>query len=144
MTADQNLAVVRRNVDEAMNQGILAVVDETYATDAVLHVAGQPDAVGRTAIRQLEQAVHDAFPDMRYTIDDIFAAADRVVVRCTFRGTHRGELQGMAPTGNAVSVTAIFITRFVKGKVAEQWFVEDSLGLMQQLGAVPVAAAVRA
>jgi predicted ester cyclase len=79
-----------------------------------------------------------AFPDLHFTIEDIIAEGDTVVVRQTARGTHQGDLMGIPPTGKQVSGTGITITRVVNGKAVEDWFNGDDLGLLQQLGVVPV------
>jgi predicted ester cyclase len=71
------------------------------------------------------------------TIEDMVAESDKVVVRFTYRGTHTGELMGVAPTGKKVSQAGINIFRIAGGKVAEAWAVHDTFGLMQQLGAIP-------
>ena len=78
-----------------------------------------------------------AFPDVHFTIDDLIAEGETVVIRWTVTGTHKGELQGIAPTGKHVTVTGMVMSRFAKGKVEEDWINFDALGLMQQLGVVP-------
>ncbi|MEO7352505.1 MAG: ester cyclase [Marmoricola sp.] len=72
-----------------------------------------------------------------WEIDEIFSAGDRVVVRWTGTGTHSHELNGIPPTGKSISVDAISIHQVVENKVAESWQVWDTLGLLQQIGAVP-------
>ena len=62
-----------------------------------------------------------------------------VVQRWTFRGTHRGAFQGIPPTGNQVTLTGISIWRFDDGRIVESWHELDTLGLLQQLGAIPVS-----
>ena len=78
-----------------------------------------------------------AFPDIQTTIEDLIAEGDKVVKRYTIRGTHRGEFQGIPPTGKEVAFSSIEIDRMVDGKVSEHWFEMDLLGLMGQLGAIP-------
>ncbi len=78
-----------------------------------------------------------AFPDLRLIIDDVIAADDNVVVRWHAEGTHRGELEGLAPTGTRASVTGIGIGRWEDGKLVEAWTEWDNLGLARQLGAAP-------
>ena len=67
----------------------------------------------------------------------MIAAGDKVVVRRTFRGTHKGEFIGVAPTGKEVTFTGVWITRLTGGKFEEQWVVFDALALLQQIGAIP-------
>jgi hypothetical protein len=71
----------------------------------------------------------------------MLAEGDRVVTRWTARGTHRGELMGIPPTGKPVTMTGITINRLEGGKVVEDWTVFDQLGLLQQLGAIPAPGA---
>ncbi len=81
-----------------------------------------------------------AFPDSNMTIDDTVAEGDRVVSRFTVRGTHRGEFQGIPPTGKQVTITGIAISRIEGGRVVEDWEELNMLGLMQQIGAIPAPA----
>ena len=60
-----------------------------------------------------------------------------MVVRWTWRATHKGEYMGIAPTGKQVTLTGIAISRVVDGKTVEEWGEMDNLGMMQQLGVVP-------
>jgi len=79
-----------------------------------------------------------AFPDVHFTIEDQIAEGDRVVTRWTARGTHQGPLVGIPPTSKQVTMSGIAIYRLVDGKIVEQWGVNDMLGLLQQLGVVPI------
>jgi steroid delta-isomerase-like uncharacterized protein len=78
-----------------------------------------------------------AFPDTEYTVEQQVDEGDYVVTRWTARGTQSGELMGIPPTGKTVEVTGIAIDRFSDGKIAESWGNWDTMGLLQQLGAVP-------
>jgi predicted ester cyclase len=70
-------------------------------------------------------------------VEDQIAEGDEVVTRWTGRGTHQGELFGVAPSGNQVELSGITISRFEGGKIAEDWTNSDTLSMMQQIGAVP-------
>jgi predicted ester cyclase len=74
---------------------------------------------------------------MQGTIEDIVAEGDKVVVRFTIRGTQQGAFAGMPPTSKPVAMTGISIIRIVGGKFEEEWENADSLGMLQQLGAIP-------
>ena len=93
--------------------------------------------IGPEGVKQFIAAPRRAFPDFQTTIDDILAQGDKVVVRFTARGTHRGKFQGVAPTGKQVTWAGINIYQITGGKIAETWQLGDALGLMQQLGAIP-------
>jgi len=84
--------------------------------------------------KQTSRAFYAAFPDMYHRIEDIIAKGDRVIVRTTNRGTHKGEIMGVPPSGKEIVYSVIDICRFENGKIVEEWVEFDSLGLMQQLG----------
>jgi predicted ester cyclase len=70
----------------------------------------------------------------------MIAEGDKVVWRWRITGTHRGELNGIPPTGKPISITGIVISRFAGGKWAEDYVNWDTLGMLQQIGVVPVLA----
>jgi predicted ester cyclase len=63
----------------------------------------------------------ESFPDLSITVEDVMAEGDRVVALVVMRGTHRGEFQGIAPTGKRVDVKAIDMFRISGGKIVEHW-----------------------
>jgi steroid delta-isomerase-like uncharacterized protein len=134
MSTEDNKANVRRGF-EAVNQKNLAVFDELLTPDVVFHTASTT-MQGLQAYRQFLSVLFTAFPDLHFTIEDMIAEGDTVVVRYTTRGTHQGNFRGIPPTGKQVSGTGMFIDRLVNGKAVEQWFNGDDLGLLQQLGVV--------
>jgi predicted ester cyclase len=123
---------MRRVVEEIYNQGNLAAVDELAASGLVIHAASQ-EIHGREGARQYVSALRAGFPDIRFTVEDQIAEGDLVVTRWTARGTHRGEFQGVAPTGREVRVVGIDIDRIVDGKTVECWAQVDELGMLRQL-----------
>jgi steroid delta-isomerase-like uncharacterized protein len=135
MSIEENKANVRRGF-EAVNQKKLAVFDELLTPDIVVHTASTTNQ-GLEAYKQVLSMYMTAFPDLHFTIEDMIADGDTVVVRYTTRGTHQGNFMGIPPTGKQVSVTGMFIDRIVNGKAVEQWINGDDLGLLQQLGVVP-------
>jgi steroid delta-isomerase-like uncharacterized protein len=92
---------------------------------------------GPELYRALAAGTREAFPDAAFTVDDLFAADEKVAVRWTMTGTHEGELFGVDPTGQTVELTAIEIDRFADGRLVETWSQSDQLGLMEQVGALP-------
>jgi len=126
---------------EMFSSGDLSIADEIYSEDYVGHDPAQP-----APIRGIEEAKAEvagyraAFSDLQVAIDHQVAEGDYVVTRWTARGTHDGELFGIAPTGNSVTTTGITIVRIAGGKIAEDHTQWDALGLMQQIGAVPAVA----
>jgi steroid delta-isomerase-like uncharacterized protein len=135
MSAEENMRIVRRIFEQVFDRHNLDVVDELYATDFVYHSPGNPD-IDREGLKQGFTAYLTAVPDVRMTVEDMFASGDRVATRFTARGTHRGEYLGAPPTGKQITVTAIIINRLVGGKIVEDWEWEDQLGVLRQLGLV--------
>ena len=78
-----------------------------------------------------------AFLDIRVAVEDQVAERDKVVSRWTATGTHTGDLMGIPPTGRRVDISGVTINRFSGGKIVEDWYQSDDLGMMQQLGVVP-------
>jgi len=108
-----------------------------YTADAVHRDPVTPDlGRGPAPIQQLHTLYGASFPDQRFTVEDLVAEGDKVVVRWTVRGTHQGELMGIAPTGKQVTVTGITIYQLTDGKIAEEIANWDAFGLMQHLGAI--------
>ena len=139
MSTEENKAVVRRYL-EAHNKGtetVMAAVEELCAPDWVLHGTGGFPDMDLAGMKQMIPAFHTAFPDQHYTLEDLIAEGDKVVARVTFRGTHQGDFMGIPPTGKVVTFTGIYIPRLAGGKIVEDSGIEDQLGLMQQLGAIP-------
>ena len=136
MSTDENKAVVRRAYD-LLNTGGASAFDELIAPGMVMHPRGRADVMGIEAYRSYYAALRSALPDQRWTLEDQVAEGDLVATVWTFRGTHRGELMGIAPTGKEVTVTGMSLFRLADGKIAENWVQSDLLGLLQQLGAIP-------
>ena len=137
MSTEENKAIARRWFEESGNRHNLAIVDELFTPDYVNHALGAAPGGGREAEKQLIEGMLTAFPDMRFTIEDMVAEGDKVAVRYTIQGTHQGVFMGIPATGKAFTTTAIVILRFENGKIAEEWFQGDDLGMLQQLGVIP-------
>ena len=138
VSAEENKAVVRRELEEIFTQGNLDAAEDVYAPNYYSHQpAGSEDIRGLEAIKQFTAGVRQAFPDMQITIEDQIAEGDKVVTRFTSRGTHQGDFEGIAATGRRIAVEGISIDRMVDGKSAEAWTIVDTMGMMQQLGVVP-------
>ncbi len=134
MSAEDNKALARRGFEETMNQRNLAVLDELHVPDFVFHAASRT-IQGREPFKQFISMLLTAFPDLHVTIEDMIGEGDRVVVRFTYGGTHKGDFMGIPPTGKQVAVTGISIMRVANGKFLEEWINSD---LMQQIGVVSV------
>lgn len=138
MSAEENKALLRREMEEVWNKGNLAVVDELVANNFVLHDPSQPIEVrGPEGLKQYVTAFRTGFPDLHITFEDMVAEGDKVATRLTLRGTHKGELAGIPATGKQVTITSMSIDRLEAAKFVETFVSADTLGLLQQLGVVP-------
>jgi predicted ester cyclase len=135
----ENEQLVRRFFEEFCNGRQSEVADEIIAPDYVAHGPQAPPAVGPDGVRARVGLYQEAVAG-QWDVQEIFSVGDRVVARWIGRGVHEGELMGVAPTGASITVDAISLFRVADGKIAEEWTVWDALGLLQQVGAVPVAA----
>ncbi len=130
-----NKAIVRRYIEQVLNEQRLDLAEEFLAENIEFHGSGIPP--GMEVVEQWLAAFATAFPDGYTTIEDMVAEDDRVVARTTFNGTHQDEMQGIPATGKTISMPGITIFRLDNGKIAEGWLVNDNLGMMQQLGIIP-------
>jgi predicted ester cyclase len=135
LMSEKNKAVIRRLIDEVWNRRAFDVADELFAPEATIFENGLPlPQAGPAGVKAGIGSLCVAFPDVRIEIEDLIAAEDRVVLRWSSRGTHRGEMQGIAPTNREVVTNGFAIYRFAGGKVLEEWMNTDYLGILKQLG----------
>ena len=135
MSAEENKALVRRFVEEFWNEGNTTAVDELMVADAAIHMP-TGEVVDLDGLKGFAEAWRESFPDWHSTFEELIAEGDRVAERWTGRGTHRGELQGIPPTGKRVEVPGSVFYRIVGGKIVEFRGQLDMMGLMQQLGVI--------
>jgi steroid delta-isomerase-like uncharacterized protein len=130
-------ALMRRTY-ELINAGDINGFGDVLADDFVEHEVTPGLAPTKDGVKQFFAAYIAAFPDLRFTTDDILASGDKVVGRVTITGTNTGDFMGMPATGKSVSIQAIDIIRFGDDGLAhEHWGVVDVMAMMQQLGVVP-------
>ena len=130
MRTEQNKELVRRWIAFA-DAGFHGPFGEFIAVGYVGHL-GDTD-MNVAELERAERTFTQAFPDARYSIEDVVAENDRVVLRITSRGTHRGEFEGIAATDRRVEFTGIVIYRIAGDKIVESWGELDLLRLMRQL-----------
>jgi predicted ester cyclase len=127
--AERNKAVVRGYLEELVNRGDWSRWDSYFGGSVLFN--------GRRLTRAELPAVlgflRRFLPDVQLTIEDQVAEGDRVATRVTFRGTHTGETDGLAPTGKEVEIRGIAIDRLAGGKVVEMWHEADLHGLFRRL-----------
>ncbi|BAY09826.1 ester cyclase [Calothrix sp. NIES-2098] len=134
----QNKAIVLQMYN-SFDRGNLEAVQELLAANFVAHIPGASEPLNREAfVQSVLMTFRSAFPDGMHQFEDVIAEADKVVTRGTFSGTHRGELQGIPPTGKQITIPFFHIDRIVDGKLVEHWGQSDLLSLMQQVGIIPI------
>jgi predicted ester cyclase len=143
MSRDNNIASVRRIVDEVNNMGNLSIADEIIAPGFVGHGGGSREAKGPEGYKQSAAAYRSAFPDFHMSIEDIVADGEEVAWRFTWQATFTGPMGNISPTGKKVRQQGIAIWRFEDGKVVEAWGYSDSLDMFRQMGVSPAAVQTR-
>jgi len=142
MSADANVALVRRLYGEGINRQDAVAAAAFYAEDAKNHMR----TVGRDGMRRVFEGLFSVFPDFHYRIEEATAEGERVVCKVTMTGTHLGQpvlpevfsgmLKGVAPTGKRVEVLQFHSFHVRDGRIAEHAAVRDDLGMLIQLGVV--------
>ena len=118
-------------------EGDFAIAEEIVAEDCVYH-NGPPDILpGPEGVKEWAIMIRNGFPDIRITAEDFVAEGDKVAGRVDAEGTHNGEFCGVPPTGKTVTFSGINIMRIADGKIVEHWVQYDTMGIMQQIGAIP-------
>ncbi len=143
MSTKENKELVRRFYDEVFNKKNLMAIDEFLDPHIIEHALPPGLPGGNAGSRQFIGMYLAAFPDLHLTAEDLIAEGDKVAARLTLRGTHKGELMGVPPTGKQVTLTGIQIVRTADGRIAENWINLDALGMLQQLGVIPAPGQVR-
>jgi steroid delta-isomerase-like uncharacterized protein len=131
---EQNVELARK-MFEAWGKGDMDAFGELLAPGYVYYYpSGTSKPISLEELRGMAKMFGDSFPDMSFSMEEIFAVEDKVVFRFIQRGTHTGDFMGIPATGNKFESSGILITRIADGKVVEQWEDFDMLGMMMQLG----------
>jgi steroid delta-isomerase-like uncharacterized protein len=134
-------AAAMRQFYDYVNAGDVDGFVAMLADDFVEHEEFEGFPPTKEGVRQFFEMLIGAFSDLRFQVEDVFAAGDKGVARNRFTGTHQGEFMGIPATGRKVDVPGIDIVRFGDdGKAVEHWGVTDTMTMMQQLGVVPEGA----
>jgi steroid delta-isomerase-like uncharacterized protein len=137
LSTDRRDSLIRRMVENAFNQGALAMVDELLAPDGVSHTPswGMPNT--REGLKQLITLFRSAFPDLQCIVEDEISEGDSVAAHWTMRGTHTGLFLGNRPTSRSIVVQGMIFAHIESGRIVEHWTLLDQMSLLQQLGIVP-------
>jgi steroid delta-isomerase-like uncharacterized protein len=133
MSDDELRAAVRRFFDEVWNKGNVSETEVFLTPEFVSHNTLDVQIVGTRAYGEAVSDYRAAFPDLHTTLEEVLVDSDRVAVRGTDRGTHRGDFMGFPASGREVTTTWIEIFRMENGKAAEGWLESDSSKLRDQL-----------
>ena len=137
--SEANKALVRRWFDEVWNQGREETIDELFAPQGIGYGLGDTDVPtrGPAEFKIFASNLRGALPDIHMKIEDSIAEGDRVTVRITVEGTHKGGQLGVPPTGRRIRIQGIVVVRIANGQIVEGWNSWDQLGLLRQIGALP-------
>ena len=135
MSTENELLV--RSFFEEVDAGNLESVRKLVAPDYRDNLAGRDVPATLNELLEVVEAWHQGFPDLSHSLDELFSKGDRVVVRGSTRGTHKGEFMDIPPTGRSAELTFICIFRIADGRLAERWPQFDFYGWMEQLRAAP-------
>ena len=136
MSAETNKVLVRRFYDQVLNGRRVQAIDELAVTGYNEHDPLPGQREGREGLKDRVSMLADGLAPT-FTIEDIIAEGDRVVVRWTSSARHVGDFLGIPPTGRSCAIAGIDIYRLEDGRLAEHWHVIDQLAMLQQLGLIP-------
>ena len=135
--SEENKALTRRFYEEIFNKGNLDAIDQLCSPDFVIHTPPPGMDPSSEGLKQMLDIFRQAFSDMNVTVDEMVAEGDTVVSRTSMRGTHTGDMMGIAPTGKQFSIRGMDLIHIVDGKATEVWHFEEELAFWQQLGVAP-------
>jgi len=131
-----NCSIVRRFIDESINQGRIDEAAQFVWEDVVEQVPFPGQGPGLAGLQDVLRGMRTAFPDLFFGIEEQIAEGDKVLTRFEWTGTHRSEFLGVPATGRPVKVWGMVIDRFQDGRIKETRIIMDIFGLMMQLGAI--------
>jgi steroid delta-isomerase-like uncharacterized protein len=131
-----NCSIVRRFIDESINQGRIDEAAQFVWEDVVEQVPFPGQGPGLAGLQDVLRGMRIAFPDLFFGIEEQIAEGDKVLTRFEWTGTHRGAFLGVPATGRPVKVWGMVIDRFQDGRIKETRIIMDIFGLMMQLGAI--------
>jgi steroid delta-isomerase-like uncharacterized protein len=138
MSTEENKAVVRRFVEEVINEHNPDAVERVVAPDFVEHIPAPGQGQGSEGMRRWFQEVFfPAFPDVYWSVEEQVAEGDKVLTRFTWRGTHQREFAGIPATDAQVEVWGMALDRIADGKLVESRIIMDQVGMLQQMGVMP-------
>lgn len=138
MSQQENFAAMQR-FGEAVNSGNLTALRDVIAPTALDHDPAPDQGLGPEGFIKFFTGFRAAFPDLTIAIDHLVADEENIAIAYTVTGTHQGDFLGVPATGRTMSARGMQIARFENGQMVERWGSSDQLGILQQLGADPIA-----
>jgi steroid delta-isomerase-like uncharacterized protein len=139
MSKEESLAALGKFA-EAVNTGNFELFREAVAADCVDHDPAPGQEAGPNGYRTFFSAMRKAFPDLNVGLETMVADGDSIAIAYTMKGTHKGPLMGIAPTGKKISIRGVQVSKFRDGKMVERWGSSDQLGMLQELGVTQLPA----
>ena len=138
MSIEANKLAMRR-FTEFINTADQNLGEELITADAQFWVPGRPESMrGLAGYMNVLGMMRSGFSDVQWSLEETIAEGDKVAARFTMRGTHDGAFFGVPATGKKIEVLAMNFYRLAEGKFVEEYGQPDLLGLLQQIGAMPV------
>jgi len=139
MVSEHNKRLVRRALEEIYTKGDLELAKELVHPEFVDHEPAHGEQpTGPESVQQTVRRLQGAFGELRFEVEDEIAEGDKVVQLVIMNGRHTRPLMGREPTGKAFAVRHIYIWRIADDKIVEHWGSRDDLGLLGQLGLLPI------
>ena len=135
---DTNKKIARRWAESFLSTGDMNVAEELCAENYRLFYPGVEKPMGYEDAKAVLPTLRAGFPDLRFRIDSVVCDGDRVVMRLNMEGSHKGEFQGIAPTGKRVNLGCLVELMCRDGKIVEDRPYFDRLGMLEQLGVIPL------
>lgn len=136
MSLEEKKGIARRCL-EAINEKDFSFIDQFYGPNYVRHDPDSPQVRSREEYGTYLKGLSTVFPDLHFTVDDVFAEDDKVVCRFSITGTHAHPWRRLPATGKKVAIMGMNISKITENKVVEDWFTTDIFGLAMQLGLIP-------
>ncbi|HYL39514.1 MAG TPA: ester cyclase [Bryobacteraceae bacterium] len=131
---EANRRLIERYYNELWNTWNFPLADELIAPSVTFHGSVGISVQGLDGFREYMQMIRSAFPDFHNAIEEMVVGNDRVAARVTYRGTHRGTIFGVAPTGRVITYDGLAWFRIRDGKISSGHVLGNVLDLLQQLG----------
>jgi predicted ester cyclase len=139
MVTEHNKRLVRSALQEIYAEGNLELADELIHPDFVDHEPAHPgQPTGPESVKQTVRRLHSTFGGLRFEVEDEIAEGDKIVQLVVMSGRHSGPLMGREPTGKEFAVRHTYTWRIADDKIVDHWGSRDDLGLLGQLGLLPI------